>query len=254
MQFYTPRYPLSKFIKYYWIVKGNTNLEDSKKTILPFSEGSISFLFINDKGKFSTIKNKTGIYLCPPSFKSYDVDVGGDFIYADATFYPGVLYEKFKIPFNYLSNEAYDIKDLSINIDIDIPESFYINKGNTKEIVNILDDFFINFFHNFNETYFLNNIKNLYTNCSLEDFYNNSTLSIRQVQRNFKKHTGLSPLEVLRISRFHRVLNNIEASQNKALLSQELNFFDQSHLLKEFKLFTGTNFKSFFNNSTKYIF
>jgi AraC-like DNA-binding protein len=254
MKCYTPEYSLTKYIKSYCVIRGNNSFINCRKTFLPYNEACIAFLVADNKITFSNKKNKTGIYLCPPRLESHDVDLKDDFFYVDVTFYPGVLYEKFKIPFNHFENESYDINDLSIRMDKNILELLYINRKDEEQIVDILNNFFFKFFYNFEESQFLLRLRNLYDNCTLKEFYDNLGLSKRQTQRNIYKYTGLTPGSILRISRFHKLIKNIENTTNRAHFCQELNFYDQSHMIKEFKFFTGVNLNSFFNNSSKYLY
>lgn len=256
IQSFKPEYSLLNFIKYYWVISGNYKISSHKKILLPYSESCLIFLITNNK-------NSTGIYLCPPNIKphewyfspSFDMKMNDEFFYVDISFYPGVLHELFKIPFNKLDNRAYSIDELSIKIDKSILDRLYDNRNNQYEIQNILNRYFFQFFYNFSENEFLSNIRNLHFNCQLDEFYNNSKLSIRQVQRDMNRFTGLNARTIQRISRFYKLLNCIKEQNYKSLafISQDLEFYDQSHLLKELKYFTGVSLKDFIDNSSKYL-
>jgi len=65
-------------------------------------------------------------------------------------------------------------------------------------------------------------------------------LSQRQFERNFKLLTGFSPKNFSRIVRFEK---SIENAINKELSLTEValqaGYFDQSHMIREFRAFTG---------------
>lgn len=65
-------------------------------------------------------------------------------------------------------------------------------------------------------------------------------LSQRQFERNFKLLTGFSPKNFSRIVRFEK---SIETAMNKDLSLTEValqaGYFDQSHMIREFRAFTG---------------
>lgn len=255
IQSFKPEYSLCNFIKSYSIIDINHKVETYKKTILPFNETCLAFIVTSNKENNSYNKCTTGIYLCPPSAKTHDMDLYKDFFYVDVSFYPGVLHEVFSIPFDKLKDRAYSIEELSINIDANILEQIHINRENKGKIVDILNAYFFKLFYNFQESSFLLNIKNLYLNCELDEFFDNSKLSIRQIQRNMNKFTGLNPRTIQRISRFNKILNNIKncKSGNMSLVYKNYDFYDQSHLLKEFKSFSGLSCKEFMTDNTKYL-
>lgn len=63
---------------------------------------------------------------------------------------------------------------------------------------------------------------------------------IRQLERNFKKHIGLSPKEYSNIIRFQNALSLIK-NENRSLLdiALECGYYDHSHLVNEIKRNTG---------------
>ncbi|HTN21070.1 MAG TPA: AraC family transcriptional regulator [Pelobium sp.] len=64
--------------------------------------------------------------------------------------------------------------------------------------------------------------------------------TIRQLERNFKKHIGLSPKEYSNIIRFQNALSLIK-NENRSLLdiALECGYYDHSHLVNEIKRNTG---------------
>ncbi|MBY0507614.1 MAG: helix-turn-helix domain-containing protein [Bryobacteraceae bacterium] len=64
-------------------------------------------------------------------------------------------------------------------------------------------------------------------------------LSRRQLERLFRAQVGLEPKRFARIARFQRALRS---SQNEAWASvaQEHGYYDQAHLIADFREFTGT--------------
>jgi AraC-like DNA-binding protein len=67
-----------------------------------------------------------------------------------------------------------------------------------------------------------------------------SSLGERQWERLFQERTGLRPKLLERIGRFRRAL---QLSRNRvawAEIAQQCNYSDQSHLVREFRQFTGT--------------
>ena len=63
-------------------------------------------------------------------------------------------------------------------------------------------------------------------------------LSPRHLQRQCKKFTGFTPKQLLRISRIQRALNQ-PSPQSLTALAMDLEYYDQSHFIQDFKEITG---------------
>jgi len=72
-------------------------------------------------------------------------------------------------------------------------------------------------------------------------------LSSRQYQRRFKQRMGVSPETYIRILKFQQSLQaiNHQAFSKLSDIGYELGFADQSHFIREFKLFSGYTPKDF---------
>ncbi len=254
-QSFTPDFSLSKYIKCYWIIKGS-NSEKYDKTILPYSEVCMTFIICKNGESYTNgTKLKSGVFISPPTTKKYGINIKEEFHFVDIAFYPGVFYELFKIPISEFENRVYNVEELGLKIDNSLLERLYNSKNNYATTVNILNNYFLGYFNNYFNDNMINNIKNLMLNANLEEFYSNCTLSTRQVQREIKKITGQSPRTIQRISRFYKILDHVKSidSLNFSVLAHELDFYDQSHLIKEFKSFSGINLTNFMQLSSNYL-
>ena len=66
-------------------------------------------------------------------------------------------------------------------------------------------------------------------------------LSTKQLSRVFSEHTGINPKEFSRTIRFQRALHLLEKNPHIsfAALAYECGYYDQSHMIKEFKAYSG---------------
>lgn len=82
---------------------------------------------------------------------------------------------------------------------------------------------------------------------SIGQLASNSHLSIRQLERNFIKEIGVSPKTYARMLRFQQLLQHRRTAphQKWAALAYDNHYFDQMHLIKEFKQFLGTTPSAF---------
>ncbi|RXJ83331.1 helix-turn-helix domain-containing protein, partial [Arcobacter sp. CECT 8985] len=150
---------------------------------------------------------------------------------------------------------SYSIEELGIKFDEDIINKIKINKQEPTEVIQILNNFFSNLCSKIKDQEIVEEIKKLMQSSNLNNFYNEIDLSIRQVQRETKKFTGLTPQTIQRILRFYKILDNLRTFDdiNFSSLAQKLDFYDQSHLIKEFKYFSGINLKNFLFTKNEYL-
>jgi AraC-like DNA-binding protein len=66
-----------------------------------------------------------------------------------------------------------------------------------------------------------------------------AAMSERALSRAFAARVGLPPKPFSRIVRFQRVLRRIDGQPDWALLAGELGYFDQAHMIREFKALFG---------------
>jgi AraC-like DNA-binding protein len=78
--------------------------------------------------------------------------------------------------------------------------------------------------------------------CPVEDLADAAGLSPRQFRRVCLERTGLSPKRLARILRFRRAVAHAGASHRRgwAEVALECGYYDQAHLINEFREFTGT--------------
>jgi AraC-like DNA-binding protein len=76
---------------------------------------------------------------------------------------------------------------------------------------------------------------------TVDDFAVRAGMSSRALQRLFSKYVGASPKWVIRRYRLHELLEQMHSGQRLdwAQLAVDLGYFDQAHLINDFKSITG---------------
>lgn len=64
-------------------------------------------------------------------------------------------------------------------------------------------------------------------------------LTVRQLERRFQVSVGVSPKFLCRIVRFRAIFDRLQNSTPWSNIALDCGFFDQSHLIRDFKLFAG---------------
>ena len=74
----------------------------------------------------------------------------------------------------------------------------------------------------------------------VKDLLSSLNISERQFERRFKETVGVSPHSYIRVKRFHEAIRLIKARQFERLtdVASALNYYDQSHLIREIKAFS----------------
>jgi AraC-like DNA-binding protein len=159
-------------------------------------------------------------------------------------FHPGGLYRLLKIPMKHLYDSGFNAFDVIGN------EIRSINQQ-------LLDAPDIEAGKNIVENYFLNKIKNLKEalpfdgamrhlllsdgNIQIEKIASMACLSLRQFERKCKERIGLPPKAFARIARFSKAYRIREARPDLTwtAIAYEAGYFDQMHLIRDFKEFAG---------------
>ncbi|MGD9367574.1 MAG: helix-turn-helix domain-containing protein [Desulfobacteraceae bacterium] len=72
--------------------------------------------------------------------------------------------------------------------------------------------------------------------------------STRQLERRFKERVGMSPKQLCRNVRFKSAFQHLSSSRRDTFASTAMDcgYYDQSHMIKDFKHYTGTSPAAFF--------
>jgi transcriptional regulator GlxA family with amidase domain len=78
-------------------------------------------------------------------------------------------------------------------------------------------------------------------------------LSQRQLERLFKRQVGLSPKQLCRSLRFKSVFQQLALSpiSTWAATAQSCGYYDQPHMIRDFKHYAGKSPASFFKNANE---
>lgn len=255
-----PHEKLKDWIKVFWFLEGdgNGNLINCQK-IIPDGCATV-FIVLDGEINFSLYKNgemKRGIYVHPPVMKSYFAYVSDDSYFIDIQLNPSVFYKLFNIAVDELKDTMYTLEDLSIKFDSSFLERIYKCKNDKNRVYNELNDFLIDLFYksDFNKNESICNINKLYKDGDLDAFFKSQNLSVRQLERNLKKTTGLTPKSLSRIGRFYSILDYIKFREHNTEfkeLAKEQNFSNHSHFIREFKSLTAATPESFLNINSEF--
>ena len=105
-------------------------------------------------------------------------------------------------------------------------------------------------FYEYNET-ILNSIEQIRASCgrtSVKEIYSTLEVSKSKLEQHFNREVGLTPKEFCKIQKINCFINSYleDPSQSLTELTYLCGYYDQSHLIKDFKYFLNTSPKKYF--------
>jgi AraC-like DNA-binding protein len=101
----------------------------------------------------------------------------------------------------------------------------------------------------------IQNYINTQGNLTVQDVLNTYTVRVnyKWLERNFKKHLGISPQSYLLIRRFLNAYIQLEGFNSKELLEIAITngYYDDNHFIKDFRRFCGVPPKTYFSKALK---
>lgn len=231
-----PYRELEPFIHFYWELKGSDREEQWERVFPDGCAGIILNLGNNcltDNGMFSMESGKTYVVGAMNSFKDSFID--NDTHLTGVCLKPATFANFYSFaPQNELLNNTVALERCSsFNIDMAFENTFnYFDRFYSERIrtrTGQLDPI-INDIHSSNGT------------TSVQDLAKRNFMTVRQLERNFKKFIGLSPKEYSNIIRFQAALSLItDPGQDRSLsdIAFECGYYDHAHLSHEVKRNTG---------------
>ncbi|OPC36888.1 AraC family transcriptional regulator [Elizabethkingia miricola] len=258
MQFLPDQY-LRPFIRHYLFLESTQQLTGILRL---FTDGSTGVVF-SLRGSLATdISHKTQL---PNSFlygqisDFQDLYTNSGFSFIIVVFSPLGMKQLTGVPAYEMKNQITDANHLFPNISFLTEELFESN--NYENQIQLLNLFFL-------KTYTIGITKDISIPISLMDILykdkdsgtignlvKRSGYSERHIERIFKEHIGISPKAFSNIIRLHRFLRLLshpnESDLSMTSLGYAANYFDQSHLIREFKKYTGITPKQYMDKTQK---
>jgi AraC-like DNA-binding protein len=240
-----PGRELESFIECYWVIESENKIPFAKK-IIPDGFPEIVFHYkdpyrINNKGHWETQPASLFAGQIRKHFFLENTGASGVF---GIKFKPAAITHLLNISMQDFTDKVVGISELKNNC-LDNLEKEMLKGTDTETRVQIAEKEMQAWVKNIttpNEI--INNaIKQILErqgNIPVTEMRKNLFVSERVLQRLFLKYIGLSPKIYARIIRFNFIFQLIENGETTwADLAYDSGYFDQSHLIKNFKSFTG---------------
>ena len=239
-----PSVALKPYIRYYWYLKTD-NAEPVYERVIP--TGCISMVFHKANPIYSATE---GIYqpqtfVCGLSDDFTDLKTWGQVEMIVVVFEPFGAKSFFSIPVNEFYNESVPVDDIGNLLLRDLQYRIQ-DEPDTARCIKFIEDYLIRRLYrtvdyNYKRMSAVIDVINHKPQANIHDLAQTACLSYKQFGRVFTEYIGAKPKEFSRVVRFQRALYLMQTRQESNLtqLSFESGYYDQPHLIREFKAFSG---------------
>jgi AraC-like DNA-binding protein len=248
---------LSRYIKQYWAIENCVPTgKQHIQRIVPNGLMELMF-YLGDRPK--SVNNSKNInentILSGQQKEFYDIIVSGKLSLFSIQFQPHGATMFFDIPLNEFYNQnvplKYIIKDKVIEL-----ESLLYETATFSEKVGIVEYFLTEQLRKCCTKYEMNRISKSVESINrsggiinIEFLSSEACLSRKQYERTFSEYIGTSPKQFLKIVRFQNTLyaKQKNSSLNITELAYDCGYYDQSHMINEYKKLSGLTPKQYFS-------
>ena len=247
---FKPTIQLAPYVKHYILLKINRQSYVSQRVI---PTGSTELLMYRRGYTNNIPKSFIGGY------KSSFADLhpnGGEVEFISIQFQPYGAKAFLDIPIDKTYNDTVSLD----NLDDKSWNELYkrtVDVSDNEKCIPIIEDFLLKKLNtsrlkHLDRMAFGVNIINAASPINVSTLADTLCLSEKQFKRVFQDYIGCNPKEFIRIVRFNKALNILKTGKlfNFAQIAQECGYSDQSHLIREFKLFSGYTPREFLTPDT----
>ncbi|NDV84450.1 helix-turn-helix domain-containing protein [Bacteroides sp. 51] len=239
-----PRPELAPYIKHYWILQDDATLPVSERI---FPVGSVQMVFHKGKQLFSLTEKELQpqSLVCGHTIGFSDVITTGDLNMITVVFHPHAAKIFFRLPMNEFRGRHVSVCDTNDILLSDLAKRVADTPDNDT-CIQYIESFLMQRLATYT-SYHLQRLSatideiGRQTQTTVTKLSDIACLSSKQFNRVFIDHVGTTPKEFMRIVRMQRALYTMQQQPaiDFAQLAYTCGFSDQSHLIKEFKLFSG---------------
>ncbi len=259
-----PSPALAPYIRRYVYREFDTNGFDIIKPWYASHEASIHFFFkalpvklLNPGTGEILKKGKPCDVLGMSSKYNGDMYFNGAYSFFQVIFKPGGFSQLFKIPSFEIINRIISSEDI-FNVEIKLLHEQLYHATSSINRAALADAFLLSLLkkrkHIYNQNAISSAIHLIVKNAGVihvDMLARHANMSVRNFERSFHLATGMQPKLLCGITRFNHALE-LKLQNPKKIwtsIAQELGYFDQMHLIKDFKRYAGDTPKTFLKDT-----
>ena len=241
-QVIAPAPPLKNYVRYFWTMEDQSG-DVLQKNFTVMCNGLPGLVFQQNPEVFTGFEGERlpQLFVFGQAKKFGQLHVGGNFRNIGVCFQPTALKPVFGLNANELTGQNICIGNLA---KTSLTEQL-LNSGSVQQQVSRLSDFLQVHALRYQEP----DKKADYATAALQQgkrlpqVLHDLNLSERSLERIFLSHVGITPILYARICRFQSSLALLQQGKYRSLttIAHSLGYFDQSHFIHDFKLFSGAS-------------
>lgn len=253
-------YPLSRYAEtiYYLSMNGDS----FKKNIIP--DGKTDIMFNLNSNKLGFYKNGKVLYTKDSIIqglrkKNFEYVANGKIELLGIRLMPFGIYTLFNIPLKELPDDPVELSLVAGKHTKELEEKL-IGVPGIDDKFKILFDWLMSLFLKREERngMMIDAVYEIYSTegkSAIKDVSRNSYNYYKKIQRSFREAIGISPKLYARMVRFESIHNTLVKSEKIDWLEivTKYDFYDQSHLTKEFQFFTGHSPQEFVEKMDRFV-
>ncbi|MDR2906448.1 MAG: helix-turn-helix domain-containing protein [Bacteroidales bacterium] len=242
-QIIQPSAGLSPYVKHYWFLTAGGRLQASERVI---PTGLMSLMFHRGERIFSQTHQQLQppAFLCGQGTGYTDLQYSGTIDLACIVFQPAGAKAFFNLPLIELNEQNVAVDDLEDPQLLEFRNRLF-DTSDIPTCVRFIEQFL---FKRFCAPKAYNLLR---INAALQAIYagqqnvdtlaQTACLGYKQFKRVFAEYVGANPKDYLRVVRFQKALHVLQTQPTTSLiqLAYECGYYDQPHLIKDFKTFSG---------------
>lgn len=247
---YLPCPQLTPYIFNYWALE-TSGTQPVSERVIPF--GNMQLIFHRENPLYSAGQNEFQplAFISGMSNRYADIASSDKIKMLVVSFRPEGARALLKAPLQLFHNSNVSTDDVE-DLELKTLGRAVCSEGNDTRCIEIIEKFFLKRlekFDRFNLQRLLPSIQliNSSTQISISSLSDSACLSPKQFKRVFTEYIGSTPKEFQRIVRFQRALFILQTKPyiNLTQLAFEAGYYDQPHLIKDFREFSGYTPKAF---------
>lgn len=256
-QYISPQPFLAPYVKQYWVLEDDFG-QGSSERIIP--TGNMQICFYRGDNKLIRSGNRQQIQLGASVISGHstdfsDINPNGKIRIITVVFHPQGANCFFRLPLGEIANHKVSPDDLS-DKEMNVLEKRISDTDDIRECIRFIETFLLTRLHlSGNQERMYAAIRLINRNpygVRMKHLSEEVCLSEKQFRRLFVSHIGINPKDFIRTVRFQYALSLAQNNPDIPLshLAFDSGYYDQPHLINEFKQFSGLTPKEFFSICT----
>ena len=254
---YKPNNCLSDFVKYYWQLEVNSNSQTvHTERVIPSGELQMIFHYrtpFREVNKHNQNLIQPQCLICGQQTEYKDITTSpGSVGMLAVVFYPYALRAFFPNPVSEFTNQSISLNNFFQAETKELQEHI-IEANSVYSRILLIENFLLNTLSIPSSFSIVREAVNIITKVNgqlaVSKTAGKLNISKRQLERIFLANVGISPKKFGRIVRFNNSIKLFKKVEPLTILAYEAGYFDQSHLVHDFREFSGLSPKEFFSHS-----